>query len=116
MAFRILFIHGPAAGKYTVGSLVAKRLDLPLFHNQITVDLVKTLFELRCADEAVERRIGNPSRAQFGKLTDPVVFRKIRSQGGFEFPPLPKALVCIDTENFTPEQSAEAIVNALGRH
>jgi hypothetical protein len=42
----VVFIHGPAAaGKHTVGSLVAETLGIPLFHNHLTVDLVKTLFE-----------------------------------------------------------------------
>lgn len=46
MAFSIVFIHGPAAsGKHTIGSLVSDRLGLPLFHNHLTVDLVKALFE-----------------------------------------------------------------------
>jgi hypothetical protein len=46
MAFSVVFIHGPAAsGKHTIGSLVSKRLGLPLLHNHLTVDLVKTLFE-----------------------------------------------------------------------
>ena len=42
----VIFIHGPAAaGKYTIGSLVSQELDIPLFHNHLTVDLVSTLFE-----------------------------------------------------------------------
>lgn len=46
MTFSVVFIHGPAAsGKHTIGSLVSERLGLPLFHNHLTVDLVKALFE-----------------------------------------------------------------------
>ena len=46
MTFSVVFIHGPAsAGKYTIGSLVGEKLGIPLFHNHLTVDLVKTLFE-----------------------------------------------------------------------
>ena len=42
----VIFIHGPAAaGKHTIGSLLSERLNVPLFHNHLTVDLVKTLFE-----------------------------------------------------------------------
>jgi len=175
MSFDVIFIHGPAAaGKHTIGSLVSARLDLPLFHNHLTVDLVKTLFdfgtadfktlraeiwrssfrqaaearrsfvftfnpestvapslmqelsdlvtdaggrihyvELRCSDAEIERRIGNPSRHQFGKLTDPVLFREFKSQGGFEFPELPEPLVVIDTESMAPEAAAELIVRSL---
>ena len=44
--FRVVFLHGPAAaGKYTIGKLVAERLGVPLFHNHLTVDLVATLFD-----------------------------------------------------------------------
>jgi len=43
---RVVFIHGPAAsGKYTIGSALAERLGIPLFHNHLTVDLVTTLFD-----------------------------------------------------------------------
>ncbi len=46
MSFSVVFIHGPAAaGKHTIGTLVSAKLGLPLFHNHLTVDLVKTLFE-----------------------------------------------------------------------
>lgn len=46
MPISVVFIHGPAAaGKHTVGSLVSDKLGIPLFHNHLTVDLVKTLFE-----------------------------------------------------------------------
>ena len=43
---QVIFIHGPAAaGKHTIGLLLSKRIGLPLFHNHLTVDLAKTLFE-----------------------------------------------------------------------
>ena len=46
MEFYVVFIHGPAAsGKHTIGSLVSEKLGVPLFHNHLTVDLVKALFE-----------------------------------------------------------------------
>ena len=46
MSFYLVFIHGPAAsGKHTVGCLVSEQLSLPLFHNHLTVDLVKTFFD-----------------------------------------------------------------------
>ena len=41
----VVFLHGPpAAGKHTIGTLLAARLGIPLFHNHLTVDLAKTLF------------------------------------------------------------------------
>lgn len=173
----VVFIHGPAAaGKHTIGSQVAARLGLPLFHNHLTVDLVKSLFdfgtsgfvelraeiwrssfraaatakrsfvftfnpemtvapslieeltqtvtsaggrihyvELLCSDAEIERRIGNPSRQKFGKLTDPIVYREFKAEGGFEFPPFPEALVTIDTESMSPDEAAGRIVSALER-
>jgi len=42
----IVFIYGPAAaGKYTIGLALSKKLDIPLFHNHLTVDLASCLFE-----------------------------------------------------------------------
>ncbi len=46
MAARVVFIYGPAAaGKFTIGSRVADALEIPLFHNHLTVDLALSLFE-----------------------------------------------------------------------
>ena len=43
---RVLFVHGPAAsGKFTVGSRLAERLGMRLFHNHLTVDLATSLFD-----------------------------------------------------------------------
>jgi broad-specificity NMP kinase len=43
---KVIFIHGPpAAGKLTIASLLSEMTGLPLFHNHLTVDLVKSLFE-----------------------------------------------------------------------
>jgi hypothetical protein len=42
----VVFLHGPAAsGKHTVGSQLGALTGLPLFHNHLTVDLVRSLFE-----------------------------------------------------------------------
>ncbi|MDH3492657.1 MAG: AAA family ATPase [Acidobacteriota bacterium] len=52
----VVFLYGrPATGKYTIGKLVAKKLDIPLFHNHLTVDLVGSLFEFG-TPEFVEMR------------------------------------------------------------
>ena len=168
---KVIFIHGPpAAGKLTIASLLSEMTGLPLFHNHLTVDLVKSLFEfgspgfiklreeiwlssfkaaskaqqsfiftfnpentvdpalietlgaiirnngdeilfieLKCSDEEVLRRIGNDSRKQFGKLVDKKLYSFFKSEGGFDFPPLPKPSLIIDTEKLNPEKSAEAI-------
>ena len=44
--FHLLFLHGPpAAGKFTVGEQLSKRLGWPLFHNHLGVDAAFGLFE-----------------------------------------------------------------------
>jgi AAA domain len=42
----VIFLHGPpASGKYTVGRALSQLLGVPLFHNHLTVDLARSLFE-----------------------------------------------------------------------
>lgn len=171
----VVFLHGPpAAGKHTVGSLLAQRLDVPLFHNHLAVDLAKSLFdfgtpgfialreqiwlasfraaaaanksfvftfnpeasvdpaligrlqdivesaggkvhyiELRCAQEVVESRLNAQSRAAFGKLRDVEVYRSIAAAGGFDFPPLPRPLLMVDSAALSAEAAATAIQQSL---
>ncbi|HEU0223974.1 MAG TPA: hypothetical protein VFR29_00900 [Steroidobacteraceae bacterium] len=171
----VLFLHGPAAsGKHTIGSLLAARTGLPLFHNHLAVDLVTALFpfgspgfvalrarlwlaafeeaahagrsfiftfhpeatvdpqlirELQAAVESaggkiiyvelttprdtILQRLGNESRAAFGKLTDRRLYEQIERDGGFEFPPLPTPLLCVETDRTTPAQAVDAIADAL---
>ena len=70
--------------------------------------------QLTCSQETVLKRIGNAGRAKFGKLTDPDLFRSIEAHGAFEFPPLPQALLVIDTEEHTAVAAAEMIAKAIG--
>lgn len=43
---KLIFIYGPpAVGKYTVGSALAAKTGYKLFHNHLTVDVVRTLFD-----------------------------------------------------------------------
>lgn len=172
---RVICIHGPAAaGKYTIGSLLSQRTELPLFHNHLTVDLAKTLFEfgtpefsrirasiwrlvfleaalakrsfiftfnpektvdpglifelvesvskvsgrvdfveLTCPRETVLQRLGNQSRLAFQKLTDPDLYLQFEAAGGFQFPPLPKPLLSIDTSKVAAERAATLIEEAM---
>ena len=70
--------------------------------------------ELQCAPEVVLRRLGNPSRANFRKLTDPDLYRVLEEQGAFAFPPLPKPLLRIDTSELPAEAAADEIARAIG--
>jgi len=98
------------------------------FHPEATVDwrLVEKLVriveesdgrvhfvELKADRETLLERLGNASRASFGKLMDPDIFRQIESAGGFEFPALPDPLVVIDTQTVTAEDAAVMIEKAL---
>jgi hypothetical protein len=71
--------------------------------------------ELQAARETVLRRLGNTSRAKFGKLMNPELYQQIESDGGFEFPPLPTPLLVIDTDTTTAEDAAVAIEQVLNR-
>jgi tRNA uridine 5-carbamoylmethylation protein Kti12 len=43
---KLVIIHGPpAAGKYTVGTELAKRTGYKLFHNHVSIDCVKPVFD-----------------------------------------------------------------------
>ncbi len=172
---QVIFIHGPAAaGKYTIGSLLSRKLGVPLFHNHLTVDLVSTLFEfgtpefiklreeiwlqsfqqaakadqsfiftfhpeatvadntvqrlqacieenggqvqyiqLTCSDTEVLQRIANKSRQEFGKLSDPELYKHLRDEGAFEFPPLPTASLRLDTDLISAEEAADQIAQEL---
>lgn len=98
------------------------------FHPEASVDpaligeleqVVKTqggrvhFVELRCSREAVLARVGNQSRARFGKLTDAGFYAQLEAAGAFEFPPLPMPLLVIDTEQHEPAQAAALIAQAV---
>lgn len=173
----VIFLYGPpASGKYTIGKIVAKKLDIPLFHNHLTVDLVGSLFafgtpefiamrekiwvdafesaasaghsfvftfnpentvepssleklhfavsgnageiiyaELVCSEEEIEKRLADERRGEFGKLTDIDTYRRLKGEGSFDAPSMPKPLLTIDTSTIAPADAADRIVNAMGR-
>lgn len=69
--------------------------------------------ELTCSRENIFARLGNESRSAFGKMTDCGLYEDIERKGGFEFPPLPKPLLRVDTGQVTAEQAAAKIAGAL---
>lgn len=98
------------------------------FHPEATVDAAlipqlqaavesaggKVLYvELAAPRDTILERLGNESRAAFGKLTDRRLYEQIERDGGFEFPPLPEPLLRIETDRMTPAQAADAIADAL---
>jgi len=70
--------------------------------------------ELACPRAAILERLGNDSRRAFGKLTDRALYEQIERQHGFDFPPLPEPVLCIDTATQSAEQAAERIAIAIG--
>jgi hypothetical protein len=58
-----------------------------------------------------ERRLGNPSRSEFHKLTDVDTFRSLRTQPAPEQPP---AGLEIDTTTSPPAQTAQRIADFFG--
>ncbi|MDQ2974237.1 MAG: AAA family ATPase [Acidobacteriota bacterium] len=81
---------------------------------QDTVDVVakeggQVIFvELTCSDEELERRIADPSRNEFGKLSSVQQYRKLKDAGAFLFPRLPDG-ISLDTANQLPAATAELI-------
>ena len=98
------------------------------FHPEASVDpgliteLVRTIhdsggrvhfIEIECATEEVLKRIANPSRSKFKKLTDPNFYLELERQGAFRFPKLPEPLLRLDTGIDSAETAAEAIAAAM---
>lgn len=71
--------------------------------------------ELVCAESVIEERIENESRSRFGKLRSLAAYRELRDSGAFEFPPLPKPALRIDTGATSPEDAALRIARYVHR-
>ena len=67
---------------------------------------------LLCSEAEIHRRLVDPSRASFNKLTSPDRYRELRDAGAFAFPAL-RADLTIDTESVTPKMAAENIRSGL---
>ena len=71
------------------------------------------LVELRCPEEEMESRMGDQSRAAFGKVRSAGHYRRLRDSGAFDFPPIPNPSLTIDTSKSRPDEAAERIVEGL---
>ncbi|MBL8519537.1 MAG: shikimate kinase [Betaproteobacteria bacterium] len=69
--------------------------------------------ELKCSPAAIAQRIGNESRKAFGKLTDPELYKALDAKGAFAFPPLPEALLVVNTDELSADSAAERIAQAI---
>lgn len=68
---------------------------------------------LECPDEEIERRIENPSRAEFQKLRSLQTLREIREREADQPRPTPPADLSIDTSQWSPSESARQIQTAF---
>lgn len=81
---------------------------------QEAIDLVgseggKIIFaELTCDEVELERRIGDASRKEFGKLASVEQYRSLKQAGAFHFPKLPNGIF-LDTANQSPADTARLI-------
>lgn len=87
---------------------------------QDTIDAVEPsggkvrFIELTCPVEELERRIENPSRAEFNKLRALELFRNIRQAGKHLYPKLPNSGLTIDTSQMNPQVAAHKICEFFG--
>ena len=70
--------------------------------------------ELRSAPAEIERRLGDASRARFGKLRDVALYRELEASGAFDRPVMPHAELVIDTDAIEPGEAARRIAAHLG--
>lgn len=70
--------------------------------------------ELRCSAEELERRIENPSRQRFGKLSSVERFRELKEAGAFVDPGIPTERLVVDTTELSASDAARLVVSNLG--
>jgi hypothetical protein len=75
-----------------------------------TVDFV----ELACPVDEIRRRLANPSRQSFGKLTSVELFDQLLASHIFDRPQMPEPKIRIDTSLVPPARAALEIARALG--
>ena len=72
--------------------------------------------ELRVSQEEQERRVGNPDRRAFQKLSDVGILADLRHQAEYDPTPsrMPPAALTIDTDTSHPAESAALVASTLG--
>lgn len=70
--------------------------------------------ELRCSPRELERRIAQPERARFGKLTSVDQFRELNEAGAFVDPGIPADRLRVDTTEVSAAEAARFIADELG--
>ena len=67
--------------------------------------------ELTAPEAEIERRMGNDSRVQLGKLTNLAVYRQLRAAGHFSSPIIPPSRLRFDTSQHSPTTIATEIAS-----
>ena len=70
--------------------------------------------ELTCSAEELERRIEDPSRRRFGKLSSVEQFRELERAGAFVNPGVPAERLIVDTTELAAPDAASLIATELG--
>ncbi|HKG14659.1 MAG TPA: AAA family ATPase [Pyrinomonadaceae bacterium] len=70
--------------------------------------------ELKCSTEELERRIEQPSRKGFGKLSSVAWFRELKEAGAFVDPGIPAGRLSVDTTELSASGAADLIADKLG--
>ncbi len=70
--------------------------------------------ELTCAEFELERRLVEPSRQRFGKLSSLTEFRELNRAGAFVTPGIPGGSLAFDTTKLAASEAASRIVARLG--
>lgn len=71
---------------------------------------------LYCDSAELERRLIDPAREKFGKLTSLELFRQLNSNGNFDTPGNIRDRLTIDTTSITPFEAAKRIATELNLH
>ena len=71
------------------------------------------LVELRCAPAALDRRLEDRSREQYGKLRDAQRYHELDAAAVFAQPIMPLAEIIVDTTDATPAEAARRIAAHL---
>jgi adenylate kinase len=69
--------------------------------------------ELTCSGEELERRLTDPSRQDFGKLTSLALFHELSDGGAFKDPEIPSACLVLDITALRPDEAAKLIAKEL---
>lgn len=71
-----------------------------------------TFVEIACDNEELERRVESGIRTRFKKLNSLPLYRQLRDEGAFEYPPIASEFV-VDSADASPREAAIGIALAL---